>query len=109
MRDAYDSVFEMWRALILYTLGVNAVLYLLVGLIASRQTGTPVRMVLFTILALLVGIVITFLHGAVPSLLIASLYVNVPSDMSHVEAVVLGCGQGVIIAMYNAGCFHRLF
>lgn len=105
----YVTLFTMWRAVMVYTLGINTVLYLFVGLIAAILHARSVfRVILLTILSALLGVLTAVVLAAVPSLLLAALYKTVPSPMSAVEAIVLGCGQGLIIAMLNAGLFHRL-
>lgn len=103
------TLFEMWGVVISYALSVNAVLYLLVGLIASiLHAKKIVLVVLFTIASGILGVFLTFFLAAVPSLLLAGLYKSVDSSMSAIEAVILGCSQGVVIALLNAGVFHRL-
>lgn len=105
----YATLFTMWRAVMVYTLGINAMLYVLVGLIASvLHTRSILRVVLMTLGSGLLGVLTAVLLASVPSLLVAALYKTVPSTMGAVEAIVLGCGQGVIIAMLNVGLFHRL-
>lgn len=105
----YTTVISMWRVVLLYTLGVNAVLYFLIGLIASMlHIRGPLKAATLTVGAALFGVVTAAVLGAVPSLLLAALYNAIPSDMSAVEAVVFGCAQGLVIAMLNAGFFHRL-
>lgn len=105
----YVTLFTMWRAVMVYTLGVNTVLYLFVGLVAAiLHARSVIRVILLTILSAMLGVLTAIVLGAVPSLLLAALYKTVPSPMSTIEALVLGCGQGVIIVMLNAGLFHRL-
>lgn len=105
----YVTLRDMWGAVIWYTLGVNVFFYLLVGLIASILHAKKILQVVFlTTLSIILGAITAFVLAAVPSILLAALFTTVPSPMSHLEAVVLGCGQGLIIAMLSAGVFHRL-
>eukprot|EP00174_Griffithsia_okiensis_P000106 GO255439.1.p3 GENE.GO255439.1~~GO255439.1.p3 ORF type:complete len:109 (+),score=20.01 GO255439.1:42-329(+) len=93
----------------LYTIGVNASLYVLVALISSiLHARTLLRILFLPLLSGLLGVIFALALGAVPTLLLAALYRSVPSVMSPIEAVAIGCGQGLVIAMLNAGFFHRI-
>lgn len=108
-----DTILGMWRRIATYTIGINGILYLIVGLIAaSLHTRCGYRVILIAlpiaIASAVVGAIIAFVLAAIPSLIIAAIYDNVNSKMTDVEAVVLGCSQGAVITMLNVGLFHRI-
>ena len=104
-----DSMLDMWWVVLLYALAVNTLLYLLLGFVAAvLHSRTLFRLLLVPLASAIIGLLVGALLSTVPSLLVASLYRLVPSPMSTAEAAVIGCGQGIIIAMLSAGFFHRL-
>lgn len=112
-----DTILDMWGRISGYAIGVNGILYLIIGLIAaSLQTHLNIRtipvvlpiVIPAAVVSAVIGAFITFVLAAIPSLIIAAIYNNVNSNMTDVEAVVLGCSQGVIISMLNVGLFHRI-
>lgn len=108
-----DTILDMWGRISGYAVCVNGILYLTIGLIAAslhtHLNIRTIRVVLpIVILVAVIGATITFVLAAIPSLIIAAIYDNVNSNMTDVEAVVLGCSQGAIISMLNVGLFHRI-
>lgn len=104
-----SSIFQMWQKLITYAIGINGVLYVIVGFIAALlHMRMSIRVVLITIVSGLLGAFVAFMLAAVPSLIISAIYDNVNSNMTDTEAAVLGCSQGVAVTMLNAGLLHRI-
>lgn len=103
------SIRYMWQRLISYASLINASLYLFVSLIASVLHARKLwRVVVLTVLGTVVGILITLLLAGIPSLLLATTYRILETPMSDVDAIVIGCAQGAVIAMLSAGIFHRI-
>lgn len=106
---AYDTVISIWRAILYYTPAVPVLLFTVVGFISSvLHLKKFCHILLFTIAAACLGFAAAVLLGAVPALLVAATYSSVPSQMSPVEAVVIGNIQGVLIGILNLGFFHRI-
>lgn len=111
----FRTVQEMWVRLMLLTTAVNTTLFLACGIYAMlthvtgpKPTRSP-RWTLALLLAPLLGALNAFVLGAVPSFLIAAVYVNINAIMSQAAALGWGCGQGLFIALVNAGSFQRIF
>lgn len=104
-----ETVSEMCRAVFLYTVFVTIGLYILLGLSASVLHARRLsRALLVTLISALVGLATAAALGSIPALLIAALYAALPFSMPFFHAVLWGCGQGLLIAMLNAGLFHRI-
>lgn len=112
-----DTILDMWGRLSRYAIGINGFLYLIIGLIAAslhtrlKFRTIPVALPIVipvAIVSAIIGAFIAFVLAAIPSLIIAAIYNNVHSNMTDVEAVVLGCSQGAVISMLNVGVFHRI-
>lgn len=104
-----STVFHMWRAVLLYTIFVTTGLYTLLGLSASiLHAGRLYRVLIVTLISAFVGLVTAVALGATPAIIIAGLYAALPYNMPRFHAILWGCGQGLVIAMLNAGFFHRL-
>lgn len=105
----FHSVTEIWRAVFLPTLGVTTATYTLMSVFATLLHRPRFLLSVLLILAVMAfGLITAATLGAVPSLLIAAVYVTVPSEMTTIEAIVIGCAQGLLISMLTAGIFHRL-
>lgn len=111
---ALETILDMWRSVLQYTLAVNTFLFTICGLAATvihvtgpSETRSP-RWVLSALCAPILGVVIGFILGSVPAFLLAAVYFNVPAKMSEYAALGWGCGQGFLIALLNAGVFKRI-
>lgn len=100
--------------LMLLTAAVNTSLFFACGMYATlthvtgpRPTRSP-KWTLAVLLAPLVGVLIAFILGAVPSFLIAAVYKNINAAMTEASAFGWGCGQGLFIALVNAGALRRI-
>eukprot|EP00177_Eucheuma_denticulatum_P004949 GFKZ01008996.1.p1 GENE.GFKZ01008996.1~~GFKZ01008996.1.p1 ORF type:complete len:108 (+),score=7.43 GFKZ01008996.1:344-667(+) len=103
------SVPLMWRQILLNTLVVTAAIYALLGFSAAIRHARPLyRIPIVTLASSLLGLTTAAALGAVPALLIAALYASIPYSMPSFHALLWGCGQGLLIALLNAGIFHRL-
>lgn len=111
---ALRTIKDMWGRVMLFTLAVNAILFLMCGLAATaihltgpRSTRSR-RWIIAAFAAPMLGVLNAFVLGAVPAFLIGAVYVNVPATMSETAALGWGCGQGLFIALVNAGAFQRI-
>ncbi len=110
------SLQAMWGAhVLLVTLAVDVGLFFLCGVFAmlKHMTGPkPMRSPRWAaavIVAPLLGVLSAVVLGAVPSFLIAAVYVNIPAAMSEWQALGWGCFLGVLLrlsmrALFNASC-----
>eukprot|EP00171_Calliarthron_tuberculosum_P020224 IDg20224t1 len=103
---------DMWVRLMLLTGAVNTTLFFACGIYATlthvtgpKPTRSP-RWTLALLFAPILGALNAFILGAVPSFLIAAVYVNINATMSEASALGWGCGQGLFIALVNAGSFQ---
>lgn len=102
-------VLPAWRGIMTYVTAINAILYLLIGLVAAAlHAKRPHRVLLTAVLTTLVGIAIAVVLASIPTYLIAAMYRHFSFRITDFEVIVLGCTQGVIIATLNLGVFHRL-
>lgn len=106
----YDTTFDIWKVVMLYTLSLNAAIYLLLGISAALVHHRAMMRVLLIAFAVAVfGLLSAAGMAAVTTLLLAAFYTTLDARMSSLEALIFGCGQGVFIALLNAGFFHRVF
>ena len=99
----------MWLQLMSYTTVINAILYFLIGLITSILHARKLwRMTLVNVFTTIAGATIAFFLSAPPSLILAAIYSSLHTSMSDIDAITLGCCQGLVVAMLSAGVFHRI-
>lgn len=105
----YDTIFSIWKIVMLYTICINAAVYLLLGLTAVvlHRRGL-VRALIVALFIAIFGLLTAAGMAAVTTLLIAALYITVDARMSNPEALLFGCGQGFFIVLLNTGLFHRI-
>lgn len=114
MAVVFTTLRDMWLRMMMATLAVDTSLFFLCGLFATvkritgpKATRSP-RWAAAVVVAPILGVISAVALGAVPSVLIAAMYVNVPADMPEWQAWSWGCFLGVFIALVNAGAFQRI-
>lgn len=104
-----DTVWEIWRTVIVNTVIVDASIYAAAGLAAALiHSGKSWKWLFAPIAAALFGGLAALVLAAVPTVLLAWTYVSVPSKMSRVSATIWGSAQGILIAVLHSGVLRRI-
>lgn len=110
--DSLDTLWQIWSVVTLYTVSTGALFFAGAGLLfclVHLRSLPKRRLICSPVLAALAGCAISLCATAVPSALLALVYVSTPMAMSRFPgAAAWGISQGMFVVLFNAKVFSRI-